>query len=218
MSQDSRINMMYFYDALCGWCYGFSPVMQEFAMKHQEEIKLEVFSGGMISGSRIGPIGQVAGYIKQAYKTVEDRTGVMFGEGFLEGILEPGDAIFTSIPAAKAMLIFKKLLPARQLEYAGRLQQAVYFDGIQPDDKEAYVKAAAEFGVDEEEFSRLYDEPETAQGMLKEFEFVGELGINGFPSIVAEAKGKLYLLAHGYLPLEELEKNFESLKAKASEA
>jgi putative protein-disulfide isomerase len=60
------MKMLYFYDALCGWCYGFSPVMQKTAEVYQDQFEFQVVSGGMISGSRIGPIGTVAPYIKTA--------------------------------------------------------------------------------------------------------------------------------------------------------
>ena len=75
--------LIYVYDALCGWCFGFSPVMSTFAKKYQSEIEVQVVSGGMIRGDRIGPIGEVAPYIKEAYKTVEDSTGITFGKAFL---------------------------------------------------------------------------------------------------------------------------------------
>ena len=56
----------YVYDALCGWCYGFSPVMQNVAAKYDDRLNFEVISGGMVTGPRVGPIGQVAPYIKSA--------------------------------------------------------------------------------------------------------------------------------------------------------
>ena len=89
--------LIYVYDALCGWCYGFSPVMQQLHEKYSKEMDFTVLSGGMVTGERVGPIGQVAGYISEAYKTVEAHSGVQFGDGFLNGILKEGKAIFNSV-------------------------------------------------------------------------------------------------------------------------
>ena len=79
--ENGKFSIIYVYDALCGWCYGFSPVIKQVFEKYQAQFDFEVISGGMILGERQGPIGEVAAYIKGAYKTVEDTTGVKFGEG-----------------------------------------------------------------------------------------------------------------------------------------
>ncbi len=52
-----KVKLIYVYDALCGWCYGFSPVMMQLHSKYKDSIDFQVVSGGMITGNRIGPIG-----------------------------------------------------------------------------------------------------------------------------------------------------------------
>ena len=99
--------LLYVYDPLCGWCYGFSPVMQRLHETFHEQIQFEVLSGGMVLGDRAGPIGQVAPYISWAYKHVEERCGVKFGADFLEGVLKPGTAIFSSEKPCTALTVFK---------------------------------------------------------------------------------------------------------------
>ena len=205
--------LYYCYDALCGWCYGFSPVITAFAKQHPE-LDVSVVSGGMITGARIGPIGEVAGYISQAYKVVEDRCGVTFGNGFLEGILEPGDAVFTSVPAAVAMAVFRDLLPERQLDYAAALQRAIYYDGIRPLDLNAYADRAAEFGVDYDDFRQRLDDPQYQQLAEQDFEQTARWGVSGFPTVVYDdGSGKRYALARGYVPLEQLERAYQSAMA-----
>ena len=88
-----------------------------------EQAHFAVISGGMITGPRIGPIGEVAGYIQQAYKDVEQATGVKFGEKFLTETLAQGTAIFTSIPPAIALSVFKTHLPEQAVAFAGTLQK-----------------------------------------------------------------------------------------------
>ena len=96
----NKIKLIYVYDALCGWCYGFSSVINQFAEKYENDLIFEVISGGMVTGGRIGPIGEVVGYISWAYKDVENATGIKFGNNFLNKTLKDGKAIFTSIPPA----------------------------------------------------------------------------------------------------------------------
>ncbi|NJL75411.1 MAG: hypothetical protein HC892_10655 [Saprospiraceae bacterium] len=103
----NRMKIIYVYDALCGWCYGFSPTMQEFHNKYQSELDFEVISGGMVTKDRIGPIGEVASYISWAYKEVERTTGVQFGTSFLQGVLKDGKAIFYFLSTHYCIICFQ---------------------------------------------------------------------------------------------------------------
>ncbi|MEI9933445.1 MAG: thioredoxin domain-containing protein [Ferruginibacter sp.] len=45
--------LIYCYDAYCGWCYGFSPVIKKIAQQYQKELDIEVLSGGMLIGEAV---------------------------------------------------------------------------------------------------------------------------------------------------------------------
>lgn len=196
--------IIYVYDALCGWCYGFSPVMQQLKENYKDELEFTVLSGGMIGGERVGPIGEVAGYISEAYKMVEERTGVKFGADFLK-VLEDGKAIFNSVPPSVALTVFKSQQPEQALEFAGRLQRAIYHDGMEPEDIQAYGKLAQEFGLDSLDFTAKMQADEFKQATLQEFQQVAQWGIDGFPSVIMATREKLYLIAKGYVPYEQLD-------------
>jgi putative protein-disulfide isomerase len=149
-TNNNKPRIIYVYDALCGWCYGFSPVISQLYTEHKTKIEFEVLSGGMITGDRIGPIGEVAPYIKWAYKDVENATGVKFGDHFLNEVLENGKAVFTSIPLGLSLTIFKEYYPERAIEFAADLQKAVYFDGLQPLDTNGFIPLFAKYGIGEQ--------------------------------------------------------------------
>lgn len=200
----------YVYDALCGWCYGFSPVITEFYEKHKDEFNFQVLSGGMVTGSRIGPVSQVAGYISDAYQQVEELTGVEFGEAFLEELL-PTNEIFTSEPAAMAMALVRDQKPALQIPFATRLQKAIYYEGMPPADWMTYGQCAAEFGFDAEEFAEKMQHPKLKELVAEEFNVVQHWGIQGFPTMVLQEGEKAYALARGYTKLEDLEAVLEKV-------
>ena len=197
--------LIYIYDALCGWCYGFSPVIEQLHERYRKEIDFTVLSGGMVRGARVGPIGQVAGYIKEAYKTVEEHTGVRFGEGFLQNILEPGQAIFNSVPPSRALTVFKSWKPAQAVDFAGVLQKAIYYDGIEPENLEAYGPYAAQFGLDPKHFVFQMQQNQHIDATEDEFQQVEQWGISGFPTVLMATPEKLYLIARGYPPAERLD-------------
>src|SRR6478672_4940528 len=105
--------IIYCYDAYCGWCYGFSKVMKRVYEEFKEKYEFEVLSGGMIFEESPRHISAIATYIQGAYKTVEERTGIRFGEDFLWHIFNPekSDWFPESTKSAIALCIFKEYLP-----------------------------------------------------------------------------------------------------------
>lgn len=207
--------IIYCYDALCGWCYGFSPVMEKIHQQYQKDFQFQVISGGMVTGERIGPVGEVAPYIKQAYKQVENTTGVKFGENFLQE-LEKGAAIFTSIPPAIAMSILKAEQPELAVPFAGALQKMIYFDGKVPDDLDAYAELAEDFGFRHQDFLSSMKDENFQQLAEKDFAQTARYGVRGFPMVIAEIDQKYYALANGYTSLADMQERMEQVVSRVN--
>lgn len=214
VSTPPAMKLIYVYDALCGWCYGFSPVIEQFAAQHVQDFQVQVVSGGMVRGDKIGPIGEVAPYISWAYKDVEKATGVKFGTTFLDHTLKDGRAIFTSLPAALAMAVFKEHLPEQSLAFAARLQKAVYWEGIPPLQWSAYGEMAAEFGLDANDFVAALQEESSHKAAQKDFAIANALKVQGFPSIFLEQGEKIHILGSGYMDLAALETRYQEILAQ----
>ncbi len=75
--------LIYCYDAYCGWCYGFSPVIKQITAAYEKVMQTDVLSGGMILPEKPVHISASAGHILNAYKNVEDLSGIRFGEDYL---------------------------------------------------------------------------------------------------------------------------------------
>ncbi len=206
-------SIYYIYDALCGWCYGFSPVIQEFWRNHRDDYQFNVLSGGMLLGEREGPIGESAAYIKEAYKRVEDMTGVKFGHPFLD-LLEEGSAMFSSLPPAVALCVFKSFKPLESIAFAARLQKAIYSEGLPVAEMDTYLRCIADFDIDPQAFEKMMTEPKFVELTREEFKVVAHWGIQGFPSVVYRQGKHAYLVTRGYTSLSNLEKALENIKAE----
>lgn len=206
------MKIVYVYDALCGWCFGFAPVMAQFEEKYKDTLEFEIISGGMITGDRIGAIGDVASYISWAYKNVEDASGVKFGSVFLNETLKNGTAIFTSIPPAIALSVFKSKLPKQSLNFASALQNAIYYDGIEPENITEYARIAERFGLDKSQFlSDMQNETYLLKAQ-NDFKKSSELEVTGFPTVFVLHQNQHYKMASGYVSFETLENNFLQIK------
>lgn len=214
--QPSGGKIIYVYDALCGWCYGFSPVIQKLHENYGSKLDFEVVSGGMITGDRIGPVSDMADYISRAYPDVEKRSGVKFGKEFTEKTLYRNNVIFTSLTPALAMSAFKNLKPHMAVQFAFAIQHAIYFNGLEPGNPETYGQLANEFGIDSKVFLSLMNEPATRIQAEADFRRSRELGVTGYPTtIFEETTGKRIVISRGYVSFDYLEQRLEqALNAK----
>jgi putative protein-disulfide isomerase len=205
------MRLLYVFDALCGWCYGFRAVMDQLHDEFSSSLPFEVISGGMVLGNQAGPIGQVAGYISEAYKKVEERTGVKFGQDFLEGTLKDGQVIFDSYPPAKALRIFKEFKPKETVQFASDIQSAIYFDGIDPCDFEIYSQLIVKYGISKQDFKILWNSTDYDVRTREEFILARQLNVSGYPTVFFEAESQYHKIASGYTPFSVLRDRLEHI-------
>ncbi|WP_229374540.1 DsbA family protein [Fibrella rubiginis] len=199
--------IIYVYDALCGWCYGFSPVIRRLHDTYQDQFTFDVMSGGMMTGPRIQPISESMGYIKSALRIVEENTGVLFGEAYVDNILNPGTYLSDSNKPGQAMTLFRVLQTGRDIEFAATLQNALYRDGIDLNVDANYGPLVETYDVDPDEFVAHLNDEAIIDQTQQEFALVAQMGINGFPSVIVEKGEELFLVARGYLPYDDLMAN-----------
>lgn len=203
--------IIYVYDALCGWCYGFSPVIKSVYDNYQDRFDFEVISGGMMLGLRTGPISVIAPYIKTAYHAVEEVTGVVFGEGFLRQV-EKGEMILDSEKPAIALSVFKTYFPAKAILFAHDIQNCINFDGKEPNDEEMYRYLAVNFGIDPDAFIHMMHEEEFKQAAYYDFALTKQLQVSGYPAaFIQSADNNFYMIAKGFTRLEDLEARIEKV-------
>ena len=199
--------IFYCYDAYCGWCYGFSPVMKKIAAAYKDQFEVEILSGGMMVEEQTVPIDKIAPFIQSAYKKVEELTGIKFGEDFLWHINNPGESdwVMNSEKPAIALCIFKEYYPARQLEFASDLQYALNYEGRDLDDNEAYRHLLEKYSIQPEVFYEKLESVEYKEMAYYEFALCRQLQVTGFPAVLIQLnESKFYLLARGYTGYEEM--------------
>jgi putative protein-disulfide isomerase len=206
------MNLIYCYDAYCGWCYGFSPVMKQIVEKYKDRLQFEVISGGMILPEQPTSISVMAPFIQQAYKTVEEHTGITFGEDFLWHIFnhEQSDWFPSSEKPAIALAIFKEAFPTQAVEIASDIQYALNFEGRDLTDDEAYRHLLEKYPIEPDVFFQKLHEPKYKELAYHDFATVQQLQIKGFPAVLLQlTSGKFYLLANGYTPFEVLDERIQ---------
>jgi putative protein-disulfide isomerase len=206
--------LIYCYDAYCGWCYGFSPVMKKVMDRFNTELSIEVLSGGMMVDEAVAPIEKIAPYIQGAYQRVEEMTEVKFGDDFLWHINHPelSDWVMNSEKPAIALCIFKEYYPERQLEFASDLQYALNYEGRDLDDNEAYLHLLEKYSIQPEPFYEKLQSDEYKEAAFYEFALCRQLQVTGFPAVLLQlADSKFHLLSRGYTSYEEMEERIATV-------
>lgn len=211
MTQQEKPILLYVFDPLCGWCYGFSPVMVQLYNDYEESIEFDVIAGGMVIGDRIGPLSEKAPYIKSAYKVVEDKMNVKFGDKYINKVLTEGTAIQTSIPSSKLLVAFKSLDNSKAILFAHELQNALYHHGIHPDDMSGLLDNCDTFGVSKESIMTIATSEEVIPVMEHDFEMSSRLGVSGFPTVFIIKDNTINVVARGANSYENVKTNIDSI-------
>jgi putative protein-disulfide isomerase len=212
-----RPTIIYCYDAYCGWCYGFSPVIKNIWQRYNQAFDFETLSGGMIPENATRHISAIAPYISDAYKTVEQTTGVKFGEDFLWHIKNPdlSDWFPNSEMPAIAMAIFREKFPAATIGFAADLQDALYSEGRDLTDKEAYRHLLEKYDMDADDFYSKLADPAYKEKAHYDFSLVKQLGVTGFPCVFLQLEeSKLYMIARGFSDSSSIEKRISNIVAE----
>lgn len=206
--------LIYCYDAYCGWCYGFSPVIRQASKEYLDKLSFEVLSGGMVLPREPTPISSTAPYIQHAYKTVEERTGIHFGTDYLWHIFNPGksDWFPDSEKPAIAMCIFKEYYPEMQIQFASEMQHALLYEGRDLTDDEAYRHLLDQYKIPAETFYLKLRDPEYKEKAHDEFALVQRLKVSGFPTVLIQADGsKFYQVTRGFTEYERLKTRIDEV-------
>lgn len=200
-------SLYYCYDAYCGWCYGFSPVITKIHEEFNTQLNFEVLSGGMILPQSPQPIGVIAPIVQKGYQQVENSTGVKFGQDFLWHIFNPdkSDWFPSSEKPAVAMAIVRESQPDKQVAFAADLQYALNFEGRDLCDDEAYRHLLEKYHLEPESFYSQLRNPEYLDKARYDFALCQQLQVTGYPSVfIQTTDSKFYLVARGYTDYETL--------------
>jgi putative protein-disulfide isomerase len=201
------MKLVYVFDAYCGWSHGFSGTLRETVSRHPE-LPVEVVSGGLFTGARRVPIREF-GYVQGSNAQIAELTGAEFGDGY-ERLIADGSFVMDSEAAARGVVALRRAATDRAAELAGALQRAFYVDGRSLSDPATYRKVAAEAGLDADAVV-AFDAPEAHNAAADDFHRSAELGVTGFPTLLAVDGDRVAVLAHGQATADEIDRRLAAL-------
>jgi len=195
---DSRL--LYVMDPMCSWCWGFAPVLDALAEQARAaKVPLHLIVGGLRrERAALDPAGRVR--ILAYWQAVNATTGQLFN--FNQGL--PEGLVYDTEPACRALVTARNLDEESVWPLAKLIQEAFYAEGRDVTKAPVLVELAERAGIPRIEFAAAFDKAAQHAATAADFSWVQDLGISGFPTLLAERKGQLALLTNGYQPLSEL--------------
>jgi len=193
--------LLYVMDPMCSWCWGFAPVAEALVKQAQAAgVELHLVMGGLRTGSGAALEPTTRRYILEHWQAATETTGQAFR---LEGAL-PDGFVYDTEPACRAVVTARSLAPDCAWILVGLIQRAFYVEGRDVTQASVLVELAEKAGLPRIEFAGAFDTAEQHVATAADFTWVQDLGIAGFPTLLAERQGQLALLTNGYQPLSEL--------------
>jgi len=202
--------LIYAYDPLCGWCYGFHPLMEKLADRFGDDLDIEVIAGGLAIGDNAQTIAEGFDYIPRASKQVETVTGVSFGEPFYL-IAEEGSYFYDSEASCIAQTVINELAPEHALTFAGMMQDAIFKFGKSLNEWETFSELFAELSVDISDAKKLFDSESIKQKTFRNFEWCREVGASAFPTLLLKIGDDFGVMSRGFRPFDTLESHLHHL-------
>lgn len=209
-----RPRLVYVYDALCPWCYAFTPVVQALVRHYGDQFDHEVISGGMVRGDQVREIGgeEEARELRESYRSITSLTGAQFGEAFFNNVATRRRRL-DSEPPAIALAAFRMIAPERsQLDLAHALLRENFWEGGDPTSEAFYRAIAEKLGLDPEAFLDAMGTDEARDLALYDFSLARQLGADAFPRLYLQtAEDYLYLVSRGYSAFDDVQRIIDEI-------
>ena len=184
------MRLIYGFDPLCGWCYGFVPAMRALVAA-RPDLNVRLTVPGLVTGDRVGSYAEMEGYIRAASERLRAVTGRAPSAAFFDTIRRP-DVVGQSAPPCRVLAAARAADPRAALTLAHLVIEAHFEDGADLNEPAIYPPLIARAGLPDP----LPEAPEAETLFAAERRF----GIISFPTLAIERDERLDALPTEYDP------------------
>lgn len=187
------VKVNYFYDPMCGWCYGATALLE--TLLASDNLELIYHPGGMINRQTISP--SFKAHILKNDQDIASRTGAVFAEPYKARLKSKTDLIFDSYITTKAILVAEEngVNPLTMLK---AIQKAHFEQGKQIELLETLAEIAISHGLDKIRWLEQMQQAESKVTALiqSSHRLMNQYQVQGYPSLIAETADGPQYLAH----------------------
>ncbi|WP_100636325.1 DsbA family protein [Marinomonas sp. ef1] len=187
------VKIHYFFDPMCGWCYGATALVEILA--EMSEFEIIYHPGGMIPKRAIDP--SFKQHILQADSQIATMTKAHFGDAYKARVAGAGDFIVDSYSTTRAFLVGQDMgIEAHKMLAA--IQKAHYQDGKHLDELNVLADLAVSMGLDKTTWNeKMADSEANMMNQVEEsHQLMGQMQVSGYPTFIIEKDDRLMRLPH----------------------
>jgi putative protein-disulfide isomerase len=204
------VELLYFANPMCSWCWGFSPVVQHLATRHRDGLRITVALGSLGRGDRpMRP--QDKAFVREHWEHVQALTGQPFDFAFFDR----ERFVYDTEPACRAVAVVRAQRPELALPFLAALQHAFYAENRDITQAPELRRLAEALGADGDGFSEAFEALPARMAVAEEFAQTTRLGVTGYPTLLGLAGGRAHVLSLGYHHLAEVEAALNALLKQA---
>ncbi|MGP8308612.1 DsbA family protein [Vibrio sp. YIC-376] len=187
------VTIHYFYDPMCGWCYGASQLIEP--MVESPQFNVVFHPGGMLNRQMIG--SEFRQHIISSDERIAAETGAVFGHAYMQRVKQDNDFLLDSYLPTQAILIAEKQgrNPWVMLK---AIQYSHYQSGLKVNESSTLKSIAETLELDVVDWDNQVQQ--TQEALTNEIrvsqQLMNQLRVGGFPTLIAEKNGNYLRLPH----------------------
>jgi putative protein-disulfide isomerase len=194
------VELLYFANPMCSWCWGFAPVIGHLAQRHANHTRVTLALGALGRGQEsMRPQDKAS--VRGHWEHVAELTGQPFDFAFFDR----ERFVYDTEPACRAVATVRAARPDLALPYLHALQRAFYAENRDVTAADELRRAAESVGCDGEAFEMAFAAPQTRAAVAEEFGQTARLGVTGYPTLLTLAGGRAHAVSLGCRPLADVE-------------
>lgn len=205
----AKPTLIYIGDPMCSWCYGIAGELEQVREKYDDELNFELVMGGLRPYNTQTMV-ELKDFLSHHWEAVHEASG----QPFTYGILDDQEMTYDTEPPARATVVVRQLQPNKEFAFFHEVQKLFYLHNKNTHLSESYHDILTTLEIDTKEFDKLFESDEMKELVRKDFERAGEMGVQGFPTLVLQQGDQLTLIANGYASYEDMAQRIEKLIRK----
>jgi putative protein-disulfide isomerase len=195
---DDKPQIIYVGDAMCSWCYAFSPEIKKVKEEFKDKASFRLINGGLSVGTTVPMDKHMKKALAANWEEISERTGLPFAFTILA---KESTFIYDTEPAARAVVCIREMKPEAEFDFFNAVQSAFYAQNKNTGDIKTYLDILPE-GVDKDKFMSMFLSPELKKKTIEDFIMSDSLSISGFPSVILKKGNQYTMISSGYTTAE----------------
>ncbi len=174
--------LIYCYDPMCSWCWGFRPTWNKLqkalqGLIDEEKLSIQPMLGGLAMDSDAPMPNEMRAKLQATWQNIHQQLGTEFNFDFWQ-TNEPRRSTY---PACRACYVARDFGLEEEMYHA--IQQAYYLDAKNPSNLDTLIECAEHIGLKAEGFQKAMMHIEKEGLLEEEIEQARHLNLNSFPSL-----------------------------------